>query len=163
MRLALLTTLLVCGCTTTTVVCDIEPFLDPYVSGRPTDDCGTFDFDNDTASTLDAARKCVITAINTANPTRGFRMVWTVQKSPNHLRAGLAGVASGGMMFVHQFAYTGDVSGVPGDKHPKVSVQTCTQDAAHSAIFATAGCVIGPGKPCMTCNAPISGQLLCGG
>jgi hypothetical protein len=165
MRLALLTVLALAGCGTTTIICDIEPFMNPTLEGRGTiDDCGTFKLDAlETAAALETARTCVVTHVNSTKPSSGFKMVWTVANTTNnHLRAALTGVVAGGVMVVRQYAYAGDASGVPGDMNPKVSVQTCTADT-RSAVYATPGCVVAPGKPCMTCNTPLNGQLLCGG
>jgi hypothetical protein len=153
------------GCGTTTVVCDIEPFLNPIFANSVPLDCslGVKLDGTENPASLEAARTCVITAVNQQPPKTNFVLVWTVANTTNnHLRQALAGVINGGVLTVRQYAYAGDAMGVPGDLHPKVSVQTCNADT-RSAVYATPGCTIAPGKPCITCNLPLNGQLLCGG
>jgi hypothetical protein len=162
---SLLVLLALSGCGTTTVVCDIEPFMNPTFANSIPLDCslGVKLDGTENPASMDAARNCVITNVNQQPPKTNFFLVWTVANTTNnHLRQAITGVVMGGVLVVRQYAYAGDAQGVPGDLNPKVSVQTCNADA-RSPVYATPNCTVGAGKPCLSCNLPLNGQLLCGG
>ena len=159
--------LLIAGCSATQGVCDVEPAVAQFLGAHAAKNCGVLfaasDGGNNQAAMAEAQR-CVLTEVNAG---RGFKLVYDLPDAKNHLIVGFAAYAPDGdlgtgKLQVREFAYSGDHSGVAGDQHPAVSVRSCNKDSK-PFLFATPGCTVGAGKPCLSCNAPSNSALVCGG
>lgn len=115
----------------------------------------------DDPSAWAAAQACVLQAVQ--RDRSAFTFVYDTLGG----QAGLSGFrGTNNRLVVRQYAFAMD----PSDpKHPRLSVHNCNEryNADNTALVtqavdATAGCTPTVGKPCLTCNDPSTGSLLCG-
>jgi hypothetical protein len=156
------------GCVQTSPeFCDVEKLVIGDVDGRdPITHCESFLENADAGGTnpMALAQACVLKAVQQDRAT--FTLIYDVPGATNHLRAGISGYrGTNNRMSVRYYA----ASQSPTATAPALSVKTCNEQfnadntaLVAQALDATPGCTPGPGMPCLTCNAPGIGSLICG-
>ena len=111
--------------------------------------------DGGAANAMLLAQQCVLSALGKG---LAFTLVYDDPVAPDRLRAAISGFRGPSRELVRYY-----VSSVNKAGQTQLSVKTCNEAAPAQALEKSAGCTPGPGKPCLTCNNPGLGSLLCGG
>jgi hypothetical protein len=156
-RLVALLLLTAAGCESSTLPCTVDVQVAIDVSGKAITPCGNFKL-GPTSPGFDAdfvtAQRCVLDAVAAKQP---FALVYDVPADNKHERVGLSGQLAGSDLVVRQYAYSAGAD----EAHPRLSRQVCTPSMQTAAVTATPDCTPTVGHPCLTCNAPQSGMLVC--
>jgi hypothetical protein len=175
MRAGVLVALLGCAVScrnTVTVTCDLGLMVEAELGGLDQQvadggatgsfsDCSGLVGDPPTAEGFAAAQYCAVTAVGAG---RAFKLVYAVPATGQNLRAAFTGVPTANGLRVRAYAYSGDFPGHPDDANPSVSMRTClgTPPLVDTATVIAGGCRPDVGRPCLKCNLPTAGTLLCG-
>ena len=140
--------------------CDLQKLVDGDVLGHgAVVHCESFleNTDGGAANAMLLAQECVLSALGKGLT---FTLLYDDPIAGDHLSAAISGYrGANDRSLVRYYAASVNSAG-----QPQISVKTCNAASPSvQPLDKSPGCTPAAGRPCLTCNSPGSGLLLCGG